>query len=280
MSALTSVVVALNALANALGEALHPIELLPGWLSATVIAVFTGAGLLLVFKYTSNQRAIKQVRRGIRADLLAVKLFKDDLRVGLRAQGRVIGGAVRLLVLALVPVLVMAVPGVLLLAQIGAWYQAAPLPVGDETVVTVVLGGSPGEPLPAVELIPNGAVEDLSGPVRGFGPREVCWAVQARQPGYHRLEVRASGRTVEKEVVIGTGVMRVSPTRPERRLSADLIEYPREEPLGADSPVRSITVQYPVRSSWTTGADNWVIYWFVVSFGAGFCLRGVLGVNL
>jgi hypothetical protein len=215
MDALTSIVVGLNVGANALGRLLFPIGLLPGWLSATLAAVATGVGMLVVFKYTSNQRAIRRVRRDIRANLLAVKLFKDDVAVGLRAQGRVLLGALRLLLLAVVPILVMTVPMVLLLAQLGLWYQAAPLPVGEEAVVTVRLNGAAGTPLPAAELAPTDAVEDLSGPVRVLSQRDVCWNIRARQPGYHRLRFSIDGQIVEKELAVGGGVMRVSTSRPE-----------------------------------------------------------------
>jgi hypothetical protein len=279
MDALTDAVVGLNAAANALGRALAPIGLLPGWLSATLVAVATGAAMLVAFKYTSNQRAIKRVRRDIRANLLAVKLFKDNVAVGLRAQGRVLAGALRLLLLAVVPILVMTVPMVLLLAQLGLWYQAAPLPVGGEAVVTARLNGEPGTPMPAVDLRPSDAVEDLTGPVRVVSQREVCWTVRARQPGYHRLRFSVEGQTVEKELAVGSGFMRVSTSRPERDWWQAVLN-PRETPFGRDSVLRSVGIEYPARSSWTSGTDDWVIYWFVVSLAAGFCLRGVLRVNL
>jgi hypothetical protein len=277
--ALTPVVVALNAVANVLGSALEPIGLLPGWLSATLVAVVTGALMLVMFKYTSNQRAIKRVRRDIRANLLAMKLFKEDLRVGLRAQCRVLYGAVRLLLLALVPIVVMTVPMVLLLAQLGLWYQAAPLGVGAETVVTVKLNGEVGGPMPAVELVPNEAVEDVSGPVRVVSQREVCWNLRTRQPGYHRVQFRIDGQTIEKELAVGSGLMRVSTTRPGWDWWAAVLN-PRERPFDRDSVVKAIEVEYPTRSGWASGTDNWVIYWFVVSLVAGFCLRGVFNVNL
>src|SRR5262245_4011223 len=84
---LTSFVVWLNWLAGGVAAiALAPIAWLPGWLSATVIAVGTGIGMLIAFKYTSNQAAVKRVRNQIKANLLALSLFKDDVRVALRVQ--------------------------------------------------------------------------------------------------------------------------------------------------------------------------------------------------
>jgi hypothetical protein len=279
MDWLTDIVVALNSIANALGRLLYPIGWLPGWLSATLVAIATGMAMLIMFKFTSNQRAIKRVRRDIRANLLATKLFKDSLRVGLKSQARVLLAAGRLLLLAIVPMAAMLVPMVLLLAQLGTWYQAAPLPVDAEAVVTVRLSGEVGTPMPAVELAANDAIEDLSGPVRVASQREVCWSIRTRQPGYHELAFHVDGQPVRKELAIGDGVMRVSPRRPDRNWSEALL-YPREKPFDRDDIVQSIEVEYPARDSWTSGTDYWVIYWFVVSLIAGFCLRNVFKVNL
>jgi hypothetical protein len=279
MNVLTSVMVALNAVANTLGETLFPIGLMPAWLSVTLVSIATGAGMMLVFKYTSDQRAIKRARRDIKANLLAVKLFKDSVSVGLRAQKRVFVGSLSVLALALVPMLVMAVPMTLLLAQLGLWYQCAPLQVGGNTVVTMSLNGEPDTPMPDVELVSSAAVEDTSGPVRVTSQREVCWNIRARVAGYHRVEFRVDGQPVEKELAVGSGLMRVSPVRPEWDWSEALLN-PREMPFEGGSVVKRIEIQYPARSSWFSGTDAWVVSWFVLSLLAGFCLRGILKVNL
>ncbi len=86
---LTQMIVWLNAIANALAAfLLAPIAWVPGWLSLTVIAGVTGIIMLVVFKHTSSQQAIKRTRNGLKANLLALSLFKEDMRVGLRCQGR------------------------------------------------------------------------------------------------------------------------------------------------------------------------------------------------
>src|SRR5260370_27871087 len=104
MEVVAGILVWLNSAANVLGRLLlAPIGMLPGWLSATVVAAVTGVLLLVLFKYTSNQRAIKRVRDDIDANLLALKLFKDNARVTIGSQGRLLVGAGRLFVLALVP---------------------------------------------------------------------------------------------------------------------------------------------------------------------------------
>jgi hypothetical protein len=268
----------LSAASNALGRFVFaPVGVLPGWLSATVVAGVTGVLLLAVFKYTSDQRAIQRVRNDINAHLLALKLFKDSARVSLRAQGRILDGAFWLFVLAVVPMLVMAVPVTLLLSQLALWYQARPLQVGEDTVITLKLNGDAGSAWPAVSLQPTDTIEVTVGPVRVRSKREVCWNVKARERGSHRLVFQVGDQPSSKELAIGDGLMRVSKARPGWDWSAILLN-PAEQPFRPGHPVRSIEIDYPHRSSWTSGTDAWVIYWFVVSMVAALCFRRALHV--
>src|SRR5262245_22238833 len=274
MDALTQVIVWLNAVANALGWLLSPIGLLPGWLSATVVGALSGVFLLGVFKYTSNQKAIKRVRDDINANMLALKLFKDSVKVAFGAQGRLFVGAFWLFVYGVVPVLVMIVPVTLLLGQMSLWYQQRPLRVGEEAVVTLKLNGGPEDSFPDVTLQSGPAAQMLLGPVRIASKREVCWNIVARESGLHRLTFLVGDQTAEKELAVGDGFMRVSVQRPGWNW-LDVMSHPWESPFPPQSLVGSIEISYPQRISWTSGTDWWVAYWFVVSLVAAFCFKGV-----
>ncbi len=270
----------LSALASFLGRFLLGwIGLVPGWVSATVVAAFTGVLMLAMFKYTSDQNAIKRVRKDIDANLLALKLFKDSARVALKAQGRVLDGAFSLLVLAVVPMLVMALPMTLLLAQLALWYEARPLAPGEEAVISLKLGGGATAPWPTVGLEPTEAVEVIAGPVRMRKEREVCWNVKAKKPGGHRLLFQVGDQSAAKEFAVGDGFMRVSTERPGWEWWKILLN-PWEKPFRPGEPVRSIAINYPERSSYTSGSGYWVIYWIVVSMVAALCFKGVLKVNI
>jgi len=280
MDVLARVAVWLNAVANAMGgPLLAPVAVLPGWLSATAIAAVTGFVLLGVFKVASNQRAIQRARDDISAHLLALKLFKESISVTLRAQGRILMGALRLLVLAVVPMLVMVVPVSLLWGQMALWYQSRPLRVGEDAVMTLKLNGKPGASWPDVRLRPTDAVEVTAGPVRVLSKREVCWSLRARQSGYHRLILEVDGQSIDKELAVGDGYMRVSTQRPGWCWSSILL-HPSEQPFRPDSLVRSIRIDYPERDSWTSGTDRWVIYWLAASVVAALCFRPWLRVHL
>jgi hypothetical protein len=276
---LTQLVVWLNAAAGGVANVIMaPVAWMPGWLSATLIAAVTGVLMLLAFKYTSNQAAIKRTRNGIKSNLLALSLFKDSVAVSLRAQGGILAGALRLMVLAIVPILVMLVPMSLLLGQMALWYQARPLHVGEEAVVTVHLKEGTSA-VSDVALESSSAITNVVGPVRVPSKDMVCFSVLASEAGCHRLSFVVSGESFTKELAVGDGYMPTSLMRPNWNWSEALL-HPREAPFASNSAVQSIEVAFPERASWTSGTDWWLVYWFAVSMVAAFMARPILKVNI
>ena len=270
---LIQVVVWLNWIADGVGRiALAPIAWLPGWLSITVISILSGIVMLFVFKHTSHQGTIQWTRNQIKANLLALSLFKDDFRVGLRAQGRLVLAGGRLMLLSLVPMLVMLVPTCLLLGQLALWYQVRPLSVGEGAVVTVHVSKDISGSLPEVQLLASSTITVDVGPVRVPKQKIICWNVAATEAGRHQLAFEVDGQPCTKELAVGAGFMVTSQKRPASILT-DVVLHPHEPPFPDDSPVRSIEIDYPLRSSWTSGSHTWLVYWFLVSMVAAFAVR-------
>jgi hypothetical protein len=258
---------------------LAPIAWLPGWVSATAVAVITGVLMLLVFKYTSYQTGIKQTRNQIKANLLALSLYKDNVTVGLRAQGRLLANAGKLLLLSLVPMLVMTLPMVLLLGQLALWYQARPLRVGEEAVVTVQLAGDAADAVKQIQLASQSGIETTSGPVRVPSKNFVCWKIKPTSAGLFELVFQVDKQSYAKQLAAGDGFMPTSLKRPARQI-ADILLHPRETPFPQDSVVQSIDIAFPEREAWTTGSSTWLIYWFIMSMIAAFAAKPILKVNI
>jgi len=255
----------INALTNFLGEyLLSPVAFMPGWLSNTLVSVVAGGLLIIVFKHTSNQKAIARIKTNIKANLLAIKLYKDSMRVALSSEVHILKGSLFLILHSIRPMSVMLIPVSLLLAQMGLWYQCRPLALGEETVVTLELKNSVAQSGPAVTLNPNEAFDVLVGPVRVKSKGELCWAIKAREPGCHDLTFSVNGAEVTKSLTLGSGFMRVSPVRPDRHW-AHMLQYPAEPALAPESVIQSIRVDYPERTSWGAGTHSWLIFFFVVA---------------
>lgn len=277
---LVPVFAGVNAVVNRVaGLFLSPIGLLPGWLSNTIISAVAGVLMLLVFKYTSNQKAIGRVKDDIKADLLALKLFKDELSVTFRSQGRVFLGSLRLLRYALLPLLVMIVPVSLLLGQMGLWYQWRPLSPGEEALMTMKLTGDPTADMPDVQITSLPGAEVVLGPVRVISKREVCWQIRANDPGQHRIVFRVGAEQVDKQLVVGEGFQRTSPVRPGPQWTS-LVLHPLEPHFAQGAAVHSISIDYPERDSWTCGTDWWLLYFFVVSLVFALIAKPLLRVRI
>jgi len=270
----------INVPANALGRWLFsPLTELGGWQSNTIISAITGVILLFIFKYTSNQKAIGRVRDSIKANLLALKLFKDSLLVTFQSQGRLFKSAFLLLFFAIKPMLVMMIPVCLLLGQLSLFYQHRPLRKGEEAVVIMQLKGRPESTWPQVSLDSSGGAEILLDRTRISSKRQIWWKIKAVGNGCHNLVFLVNGRELSKQLVVGDGFVRLSSKRPGWRWS-DILMYPAEKPLAADTAVESISIDYPERSGNVAGSNGWLIYFFIASMVFAILFKPVLKVRI
>ena len=255
-----------------------PFENVPGWLSLLVFSIVGAVFGLLVYKYTSNQAGIKRVKDRIKANLLAVKLFRDELGVMFRACGAILLCAVRLLRYSLVPFGVMIVPFVLVVTQLAMRYQWRPVEPGDTVVMTVRMSGDRDVMRSTPSLEPNDGVTADAPRLRIPTEGEVVWRLRALQPGRHTLRLRVGDEVIEKSCNVGgrfsrVGVRRSGPGGWDRLL------YPSEPVLSADSAVRSVEIAYPVREGWIGGASSWVVWLVVLSVVVGYVVKPLLRVE-
>jgi hypothetical protein len=239
---------------------------------------------LLVFKWGSDQRQLAAVKRRIAACLFEIRLFNDDLRAILRAQGELLRHLLRYQWLALRPMLWLAPPFVLLVAHLHAFYGFAGLAPGGSTLVRVELSdewrGAAGGVRPEARFdLPSGLL--LETPVvwtPSLG--ELTWRIAAQEQGSYALRLRIAGSDVVKNLRVTDRLVRLSPVRSERSLLA-MLEWPSEPPLARAAPVRSISVSYPDRRMLgMTWRYAWMVVYFALTTLAALVLRRPLGVEL
>lgn len=269
----------LNLIMTAVFDAIYaPLNPLPHWFSLTLLSALIGVAALVVVKYASNQTAIARVKDDIKANMLSIKLFKDELRVMFGAQRGVIGAALRLQVHMLLPVLVMFVPFVLMAAQMGLRYQWRPLEVGEEVALIATL--SPDVDPSAFNLeIPEHGGFTVHDRVRAAAGSSVFWHIRAETEGVHTIEITNGRETFTKTLSVGEKLDRVCPVRPGGAFLDRLI-YPSEPPFAASSLVQSIRLKpYPEHESWYSGADWWLVWFLVVSIVFALIFKPVLKVK-
>ena len=91
------------------------------------ISIVIGFLMVIVFRYTSDQKAIGRAKDRLKAHLLAVRLFQDQLPVVMRAYGKILRGTGSYLRLAFTPFLIAILPITFLIVQLDRYFGWMPL---------------------------------------------------------------------------------------------------------------------------------------------------------
>ncbi len=248
------------------------------WAGLVVVSFLTGLVLLLVFRYTSNQRGIRAAKDLIISHLLEVLLYRDELRVVMRAQARLAKDNLRYLGHALVPLIFMIPLVVVLLIQIDLRYGRRPLRVGERTILAVGLRPGTAD-LAQVSLRAPPGIEIETPALRMPAADEVDWRLRADAPGDYALRIGVGGKEYLKRLVVGRQGTRLSARREGSAWRR--FQSPGEPPLPPEGPIASISVTYPGASLPLFGWRlHWIWPWLLLSLAFGYALKGPLRVQV
>src|SRR5215467_8226436 len=157
--------------------------------AALVILISIVIGLLMVvlFRYTSNQKAIRIAKDQLKAHLLAVRLYQDQLPVVLASYGRILRGTGRYLRLAFTPLLIVIVPLTFLIVQLDRYFGWTPLAPGQSFLVTA--RANTAENLDTLALQLPEELKTTAPPVHIPADKQVVWRVEAAKNGAYDLKI-------------------------------------------------------------------------------------------
>ncbi len=255
-----------------------------------ILSALIGVLMLLIWRYTSNQKAIKDVRNQIAAHLLATRLFKDNLAVTFRAQRKIVTQALRLLVHSIKPMIIMFIPFVLLMSQIGYHYEFRPFHPGERIHVVATLKPGlddaallgPGSTL----KLPEGLSADRFDPCRAIPIRTADWRLTADRPGAFPLVFGQGSDTLELVVHVSDpaqtdadGFVRVSAVRGGTVL--DRVLYSADPSIPESSIYESIQVRYQHRTTPILGYKvHWLLSLFVLSIVFALVFKPFMKVHI
>jgi uncharacterized membrane protein (DUF106 family) len=260
---------------------LLPFRSLNPWAGMAFISLLTGLLMLFIYRLASNQAGIRAVKARIKAHLLELRLYKDNMSVTMKAQGRILAANLRYIALNLKPLLVMIVPLVLILAQLNLWFGAEPLAAGRPAILKVKL--KPEVDLLATEFAveaPQGVTVETP-PLRIEEPREVDWRIRPADAGRFDLGVKVGETVYRKEIsVAGRPLEKVSPLKVQSNL-LDQVLYPGEKPLPGGGPVETIEVVHPAKRLSLFGLRlHWLVAYLGLSIIFGFALKKPFRVEI
>jgi len=236
------------------------------WLgNATALIVWSGVfGVvaLLVFKKISWQQGIKAAKDRIKAHMIEIRIYQDDLVVVGAAVAKVLWRNFQYLGLNVGPIVPLALPFMLLTAQFVVRYAYDPLPLvpaeqpvmaGRGTLLEVEL--APGHEAEIRDLrvtLPSG-LRAVSPLARATSQGKAFQEFVATTAGVHEIVLELGDLKETKQVV--AGVEPVRSMQPRRVSSRDWLAltdpdrwpvlWPAEPAFASDSPFRVVSIRYP-----------------------------------
>lgn len=249
----------------------------PTW-GLVFVSVLSGIILVWLYGLVSNQQGIRKVKRKISSQILEAVLYRHDVRVCLRAQGRMFLYAFVYLGYALPPLVVLMVPCVIILAQLNLRYSYRPLSPSDQAIVKLEVDDP--SLLMRISLEPSEGMTATPSLRIPFAS-EVFWRVTPKKSDDHYVTVNIDGAE-------GSHQKTIHAAQREPRISAvqykswwKMLLYPGDKALGPESALSMISVTYPeVRYRILGMPMHWLVVFLIFSLLSGIIASKPLGVAI
>lgn len=254
------------------------------WPLATLLFWSAAAGLAMtfVFRYTSNQQALKLAADRTRAQALAIKLFGHEPAAIFASLGQLLRYTTMRLLYSLPPVLVMLVPFTLVLSQLALRYEHRPLVRDESAVVKLELTEKDWSKYQhvALEVPPEIVVETPA--LRDFTEHAIYWRLRPTGTEPAVLRWRLGEEAIEKRVDVAaeSNLLISASTRRPGTGWWDRLLYPGEQALPAGSAAVGIEIEHPRRETPVLGANvPWWLTFILGSIVAALVVRPFVNVR-
>jgi hypothetical protein len=264
---------------------LWPLDQLGRGPALVIASGIFGVLALVCFKHLSRQKSIKVAKDKIKAHLIEIRIYQDDLRVVSRAIGKVLVRNVQYLAFNLMPLVPLALPFAFVLAQFVVRYGFAPIPVkegghgflaGQGTTIEITLAPAEAARVRDLEVHSPVGVKVMSPLVRIASEGRAFQEIVATLPGRYEIQFAlpagaSSGSVATKTLYAGNVTPRTMQPARGRGFESALL-WPAEPTFQSDSPFERIAFVYPDSDlGWMPGGPGGVLIVFLVSsllFGA------------
>ncbi|MCX6349071.1 MAG: hypothetical protein NTV79_06180 [Candidatus Aureabacteria bacterium] len=265
-----------NILSRCFDLLLSPFRALSPFWGLAAVSLLTAIFILLVYRFASNQEAIRREKKRIQGHFLGIYLFKDSVRQIFLSLGRLLLSIARYLAHSLPSLLIVIVPILLVCVQLDLRYGRRGLEVGESVNVGIRWSGG-ADPQALLQGSPGLIVE--TPPVRIAERRETDWRVRVEHLGDYALAFAAGKTRVGIHIVSGKRVVPIFPEtgKPGWR---NYLLAPGDDYLSDDASFRGIFIDYPHRRIDVFGLHlHWAIVYFALAIVFGFILKRPLGVE-
>lgn len=221
---------------------LYPFSFLPEFWGILFLSILMGFVVLFLYKYCSSPTGIKKAKNQIKADILAIRLYKDLGGVIATSFLKSLWHTVKYFGLNFVPILLILPILFPAFVQMDIRYGMNPYQVGDDFMIKAKFNGDITNM--DIQLQENEFMKPKMNPVFVKALNEVNWKLKITKTGKTTVKIKANNETYEKEVYIGTTRDALTNRKMRNSEWAHFL-YPSEKPLPNSGKIDCITIEYP-----------------------------------
>ncbi len=183
----------------ALLDFLNFILKLPPAVGILLISVFVSAVTTIVYKYTTNQNALKEIKERIKAMQAEVRSSKDPARIA-ELQKEMMKMSMRQLSSSTKSTLITIIPLFLLFGWMQAHMAYSPVIPGEEFTTTAYIAKTAGQA--NITLTADEGMDVLNGETQQAKGNAAVWRLKSEKEGTYHLEYKFGDELYARTVVV------------------------------------------------------------------------------
>lgn len=248
---------------------LYPFKFINPFWGILFLSVLMSFVVLIIYKRFSSPGTIKNTKEKIKANILAIRIYKDFWRVILSSFGKSMFYTAKYFSLNLVPLLIIIPILFPVFVQMEVRFGVRPFKVGEEMIIKARVSQDPQGM--DVKLIENGNFKLKMNPVfiNGFKDekkseplREIDWKVNATRDGMSNIQVKINNKIYEKSIAIGNYSGALSNKKYKESSWGHFI-YPSEGLFAEPGVIDDVYIEYPSAKISFAGLR---LKWWIINF--------------
>lgn len=265
---------------------LYPFSFVNPFWGILFLSILMSFVVLVIYKKISSPGTIKITKEKIKANILAIRIYKDFWRVILSSFLKSMFYTAKYFSLNIVPLLIIIPILFPVFVQMDIRYGMRPFRVGEEMIIKARILPDP-QGLD-VKLLENGNIKPKMNPIfiNGFKDekktipiREINWKAEAARDGLTNIRLNINNQIYEKAIAIGhhNGALA---NKKLRASSWGHFLYPSEGLLAGAGVIENIYIEYPGTKITFVGLKmHWLLINILLVFVIVLALRKRFGVE-
>jgi hypothetical protein len=245
---------------------LYPFSFISEFWGILFLSILMSFVVLWIYKWVSSPRLIRATKDQIKANILAIRIYKDSGRVIAVSFLKSLLYTFKYFGLNLLPLLVIIPILFPAFVQMDVRYGLRPFKVGEEIVIKASFSENPFDL--DVKLQNSENFKPKMNPVfinaykdadRTKPIKEANWKMEAAREGNTKIKIKVKDKVFDKSLIIGASRHALSNKKMEES-SFEHFLYPAEKLLDGSNELKYIYIHYPGKSISFAGIST---YWWV-----------------